>query len=67
MYIAYKISCKNAQKHSLINLHIICYMFIVELEIPIRKGLFLRLLANLEGSQIIWIQSTCSKDIIPIG
>ena len=43
------------------------YMFIVDLDIPIRKGDFLYLIANLEGSQIIWIQSTYSKDITPIG
>jgi hypothetical protein len=42
-------------------------MFIVNLDIPIRKGDFLYLIANLEGSQIIWIQNTYLKGITLIG
>jgi hypothetical protein len=48
-------------------LHIANYMFKVNLVIPIRKGFFLYLTANLEGSQIIWIQNTYLKGITPIG
>ena len=39
----------------------------VKLDIPISKGFFLYLIANLEGSQIIWIRNTYLNDIIPIG
>jgi hypothetical protein len=48
-------------------LHIDHYMFIVKIVIPIRQGYFLYLIANLEGSQIIWIQNTYLKDTILIG